>query len=96
MVAGGGGTEIELAKQITTLGEVRIYSHLCIVKIIFRYTYGKCSKISNTILILFSKRTLVIRAGIHKMLVTIANKETLIRLLLKQSNLGLSCLFRPL
>ena len=28
MVAGGGGTEIELAKQITTLGEVWMHSHL--------------------------------------------------------------------
>ena len=35
----------------------------------------KCSKISNTFLFLFSDKTLVIRAGIHKMLVRIANRE---------------------
>ena len=33
-------------------------------------TQGKCSKISNTFLVL-----LVIRAGIHKMLVRIENRE---------------------
>ena len=35
----------------------------------------KCSKISNTFLFLFSTELLVIRAGIHKMLVRIANRE---------------------
>ena len=58
--------------------------------------FGKCSKISNTFLYLFSSKMLVIRAGIEKMLVRIANRETLIRLLLqKQSDLGLHCLPRP-
>ena len=37
--------------------------------------YGKCSKILNTFLVLFSNKMLVIRAGIHKMLVRIANRE---------------------
>ena len=37
--------------------------------------YGKFSKILNTFLILFSKKMLVFRAGIHKMLVRIANRE---------------------
>ena len=37
--------------------------------------YGKCSKISNTFLFLFSNKMLVFRAGIHKMLVIIANRE---------------------
>ena len=37
--------------------------------------YGKCSKISKTFLVLFSNKMLVIRAGIHKMLVRIANGE---------------------
>ena len=37
--------------------------------------YGKCSKISNTFLFLFSNKILLIRAGIHKMLVRIANRE---------------------
>ena len=34
---------------------------------------GKCSKISNTFLFLFLNKMLVIRAGIHKMLLRIAN-----------------------
>ena len=39
---------------------------------------------------------LVMRAGIHKMLVRIANRETLIRLLLqRQFDLGLHCLPMP-
>ena len=39
----------------------------------------------------------VIRTGIHKMLVRIANRKTLTRLLLqKQSDLGLGCLSRLL
>ena len=36
---------------------------------------GKCSKISNTFLFLFSNKALVFRAGIHKMLVRMANWE---------------------
>ena len=35
----------------------------------------KCSKISNTFIILFSNKMLVIRAVIHKMPVRIANRE---------------------
>ena len=37
--------------------------------------YGKCSKISNTFLFLFSNNMLVIRAGTHKMSVRIASSE---------------------
>ena len=40
-----------------------------------KLVYGKCSKISNTFLILFSNETLVIWAGIHKIPVRIANRE---------------------
>ena len=36
---------------------------------------GKCSKILNTFLFLFSNKMLVIRAGTHKMLFRIANRE---------------------
>ena len=39
--------------------------------------YGKCSKILNTFLFLLSNKILVFRAGIHKMLVRIANREEL-------------------
>ena len=37
--------------------------------------YGKCSKISNTYLIQFSNKMLVIKVGVHKLLVRIANRE---------------------
>ena len=37
--------------------------------------YGKCSKMSNTFLFLFSNIMLVTRAGIHKMLVQITNRK---------------------
>ena len=37
--------------------------------------YGRCSKITNTFLFLFSNKILVFRAGTHKMLVRIANRE---------------------
>ena len=37
--------------------------------------YGKCSKILNNFHFLFTNEMLVIRTGIHKMLVRIANRE---------------------
>ena len=37
--------------------------------------YSKCSKILNSFLLLFSHQMLVFRAGYHKMLVRIANRE---------------------
>ena len=37
--------------------------------------YGKCAKISNTFLFLFSNKIMVTRTGIHKMLVGIAKRE---------------------
>ena len=48
---------------------------------IYRYlivqlsVYGKCSKILNTFLFLFKDKMMVIRAGIHKLLDRIANRE---------------------
>ena len=45
------------------------------VKIMSLKNYDKCSKISNTFLFLFPKKTLVIMAGIHKLLVRRANRE---------------------
>ena len=36
---------------------------------------SKCSKISNAFLILFSNKMLIFKAGIHKILVRIANRE---------------------
>ena len=36
---------------------------------------GKCSKISNFFLFLFSNKMMVIRAGLHKLLVRIENRE---------------------
>ena len=38
--------------------------------------HGKCSKISNTFLILFFNKMLVVRAGVHKILDRIANRES--------------------
>ena len=48
----------------------------------------KCSKISNIFLFLFLNKMLVIRAGIHKMLVRKANREEPDQ---KQFDLGLHC-----
>ena len=39
------------------------------------YLYGKCFKILNTFLFFFSNKLLVIRVGIHKMLVRIASPD---------------------
>ena len=41
----------------------------------FTHAYGKCSKILNTFLFLFSNKMVVIKAGINKMIVIIANRE---------------------
>ena len=37
--------------------------------------YGKCPKILNSLLFLFSNKMLLIRAGIHRMPVRIGNRE---------------------
>ena len=37
--------------------------------------YGKCSKVSNTFILLLSTKMFVVKAGIHKMLLRIANWE---------------------
>ena len=37
--------------------------------------YGKCSKISNTVLFPISNELMVLRSGIYKMLVRMANRE---------------------
>ena len=42
---------------------------------VLTFEYGKFSKISNTFLFLFSNKMLVFRAGIHKFLVRVANRE---------------------
>ena len=39
-----------------------------------KQSYGKLFKISNTLLFIFLDKMLVIRTGIHKMLVRIANR----------------------
>ena len=39
------------------------------------YKYGKCSKISNTFLFLFTNKMFIIKGKILEMLVRIANKE---------------------
>ena len=52
----------------------------------FRTFNDKCSKIPNTFLFLFSNKMMVICAGIHKLLVWLANREDP-----DQSDLVLSC-----
>ena len=51
--------------------------------------YDKWSKFFNTFLFLFSNKMLVFRAGIHKMLARIVNRED------PESGLDLCCLSRP-
>ena len=53
----------------------------------FLHTYGECSKILNTFYVLFSNKAMLIRAGIHKILMRIPNRED--PDLKKQSDLGL-------
>ena len=48
---------------------------------------GKCSKIWNTFFFLYSNKMFVFRAGIHNMLVRIANRGDP-----DQSDLGLRCI----
>ena len=56
-------------------------------------SYGKCSKISNNFLLLFSNKMLVIKDRNNTMLtVRIANREDTDQT--EQSNLGLQCLSR--
>ena len=62
--------------------------------------YGKCSYISNTLPFLFSKIIMAIRAGIHKILLRIPNREdpdqsASSEEVKKQSDLVLSCLSKP-
>ena len=45
------------------------------VNLLSKLGYSKCSKISNTFLILISNKMLIFRTGIHKILVRIANSE---------------------
>ena len=52
--------------------------------------YGKCSKISNTFLFLFSNTMLVFRVGNYKILFRIVNREDHDH----TSDLGLCCLYR--
>ena len=47
------------------------------VEILYTQRQGKCSKISNTFLFLFSYKIVIFRAIIYKMLVKIANREDL-------------------
>ena len=57
---------------------------------VFAIVNSKCSKVLNNFLFLFSTKMLVIRAGFHKILVRIANREDSY-----QSDQGLHYLSRP-
>ena len=59
------------AKLLEPLPQL-IAAYACLKNV---FQYGECSKISNTFLILFSNKMLIIRAGIHNILVRIANLE---------------------
>ena len=56
---------------------MRLENEELIVRLYYDYdiTYSKCSIISHTFLVLFSNKMLVIRAGIHTMLVRESNRE---------------------
>ena len=58
----------ERSLQSRCYSNVHLYSLVC-------GEYDKCSRISNMFLVPFSNKILVIRAGIHKMIVRIANRE---------------------
>ena len=60
------------------------------VELDFSPEKGKCSKISNIFIFLFSTKMLVIRAGIHKKFLKLANREEP-----DQANLVLHCFSRP-
>ena len=82
---------------VLSIFEWPFYTGFTVIKI---SKYGKCFKILNTFLFLFSNKMLVFRAGIHKTLVRYHKQtgKTLTRLpllLQKQSDLGLQCLSRP-
>ena len=55
------------------------------------YLYGKCSKILNPFLFLFSNKMMVIKSGNSSIAFQNRNQERS----QKQSDLGLSCLSRP-
>ena len=54
---------------------IDVHLLLSLLSVSVCFTYGKCSKILNAFLFLFSNKILLFRAGIHKMLVRIANRE---------------------
>ena len=54
---------------------IEFWKKMCSVHFEGLNGYGKCPKTSNTLLFLFWNKMLVIRAGIHKMLVRIAIRE---------------------
>ena len=62
--------DLEVARKI--LEVLDTYAEVCISMFGF---YGKCSNILNTFHFFFSNKMLVIKAGIHKMLVRITNRE---------------------
>ena len=54
--------------EVVDIGRIHLPVCTCTV-------HGKCSKISNTFLFLFFNKMLVVRAGIHKILDRIVNRE---------------------
>ena len=84
------------SKGLCVQSDVKLFTN-CPKKYIIGENYGKCSKFLNRYPFLFSSKLFVTRAGIHTVLVRIAERNTLIRLFSKkQSDLSLHCLSRPL
>ena len=70
------------------------FSNMFINKKLHFLYFGKCSKILNTFLFLFSYKMFVSRAGNHTVLVRIANREYPDQTA-SSTDLGLPCLSRP-
>ena len=68
----GQGQTNQYAPLLLKIGRINIGF---LIKCTVHQEYGKCSKIPYTFLVLFSNKMYVIRAGIHKMLVRIVNRE---------------------
>ena len=69
---------VRIVFQVIVFQVLEIYNVILFVlvaSIIHNIIYGKCTKISNTFLFLFSNKMLVFRAGIQIMVVRIPNRE---------------------
>ena len=54
---------------------IDVHLLLSLLSVSVCFTYGKCSKILNAFLLLFSNKMLLFNAGIHKMFFRKTNRE---------------------